>query len=85
MKNDENLDAKELLEVPLTRKIHAIPFVQIETDEGDFDLQLINEIGQLLFTSQNESRINLSEFSKGVYFLRIQTVDDSYIRKIVVK
>jgi len=29
MKNAENLDAKELLEVPLTRKIHAIPFVQI--------------------------------------------------------
>ncbi|MFT4668311.1 MAG: hypothetical protein ACI8YQ_001378 [Polaribacter sp.] len=55
---------------------------------GEKQLQLMDASGRLLHTqliSDDIGKINLSAYSSGIYFIRIDTTDGSYFDKIVKK
>lgn len=63
-------------------------FINIELNNYEnFTLSIINSSGQVLLkkqmTERQIERINISEFSKGVYFIKITGQDYSFIEKII--
>lgn len=53
------------------------------------NIEVLDPTGNLIFTSQtsteNTYQLNLSEFSKGSYFVRISTLKDSEIKKLIIQ
>lgn len=49
-------------------------------------LEVVNSLGQqikVVLTQSNQTQIDLSEFTKGVYFVKVYTEDNSSTHKIV--
>jgi hypothetical protein len=62
--------------------------INIELENETFKVELLNQIGQVVYTSKeasNKTNIDLSNFSKGLYFLKISTENKVYNKKIVLK
>ena len=58
--------------------------------KGNFEIQLINILGKVVFNntfSNNQNTIDLTEngLLKGTYFLKINTENDSYYSKVVLR
>jgi predicted esterase len=59
--------------------------VFIDTDLINYEVQVINLNGQVLFSDKNISKIDISEFSEGVYFIRIKNDDKVETIKLIIK
>lgn len=61
------------------------------TNKTDLIIELMNIQGQIIYrnnvkgVSIYKDQVNVSDFAKGIYFLRINTVDKVEIRKIVIQ
>lgn len=58
----------------------------IEVEANQFDFEITNAFGQVILSDANLSQmttIDLSQLSKGIYFVRIKSGNDSKIEKVV--
>ncbi len=51
---------------------------------GNYEIEVSSSNGQLLFTKKNNSQIDLSGFSNGVYFIKVNTEKGVVTKKIVL-
>ena len=70
-------------------KIYPIPangILTISGGEEEYHYVLYNSIGQQVFngSAQNEKQINVSSLSKGIYFLKLNTMTRSKTKKVVI-
>jgi hypothetical protein len=70
----------------------ASQFVEVKVDEGTevLSVQLLTMQGKLLITStnlsgDNEFRVNLSSIATGAYLIKVNTLSQQMIRKIIVQ
>ncbi len=69
-------------------KIYPNPttnIVHISSSKLIQSIQVYNQLGELVFTENNPSQINLSNFGKGVYFLRVTNIDGQISNQKVIK
>ncbi|MBI9037669.1 MAG: T9SS type A sorting domain-containing protein [Bacteroidales bacterium] len=65
----------------------ANEILNIESNEKIIDLKIYNGFGQIVFSSSpqnNKFNINTSEFTSGVYFVKIKTNSENIVREIAV-
>lgn len=65
----------------------ANDILNIESDENIVDLKIYNGYGQIVFSSSSQNnnlRINTSEFTAGVYFIKIKTDREYIVKEIAV-
>lgn len=58
--------------------------VKVQVDATQFDLQIMDITGNLVFSSSNVKEINLSSLSKGIYFVKVTQKSTSSIKKLVL-
>lgn len=61
-------------------------FIDIETTLADYALSVFDIMGKLIFTenvSQNKTRIDISNFSNGIYFLQLASGDKIISKKFI--
>lgn len=60
-----------------------------ESNSKAINIDMIDSIGKIIFsenyTNQNKVSVNLSQFSKGVYFVKITNDDKQQIEKLIVR
>jgi len=52
---------------------------------SDAEWKIYNVLGQLLLSGSNSNPINISHFSKGVYFIKLEIANKFYLQKFVKK
>ena len=57
----------------------------LESDNPEIIIQLYSVDGRLIYEQINGNAIDVSTFSKGIYFLKIKTGDSEQIKKIIKK
>ncbi|GAB5538117.1 MAG: hypothetical protein Salg2KO_02200 [Salibacteraceae bacterium] len=57
--------------------------VNITTDNQILEIRVLDQLGQLIFTS-SKNQLDLSKWSSGTYYLNIQTSDKVYHRKVIL-
>jgi hypothetical protein len=67
---------------PVSRQLNIQMFSNIESE-----LALVDMHGRLIFNSQfiNSTSINVSDFRKGMYFLRVDSGDKRFSQKVIVQ
>jgi len=62
-------------------------FFHIDGINGKVDIQILNATGQLIrvLTADQSIEINLSNFAKGIYYLKLVSENDIMIEKIIVE
>lgn len=78
-------------EIQIENNIFVFPnpsnnFIDIETTLTDYSLSVFDIMGKLIFTensSQNKTRINISNFSNGIYFLQLSSGDKIISKKFI--
>lgn len=84
------LDTKDVsLNSLETVKVYPNPskdFINIELPKGikDFQVEITDMNGRLMSSTQNETRINVSTLTNGVYLCNIKTNSQTAVRKIVI-
>lgn len=61
-------------------------YIDIETNLKDYSLSVFDIMGKLIFTdnvSQNKTRMDISNFSNGIYFLQLITGDKIISKKLI--
>jgi hypothetical protein len=58
--------------------------IYINTDAEDYEIQIINLNGQVLYSGKNVGRVDVSGFAKGIYFVRIKTDDKVETKKLII-
>lgn len=55
--------------------------------QGEYDFVITNDLGQVVMDSkgQNESTVDVSQFTTGVYFVRVLQGDEMYTAKVIKK
>lgn len=66
--------------------------IQLSGKAGNVSYVLLNYQGQVVYSSENfavdgryDTRIDLSAFAKGIYYLRLNSGETSSVRKVVVQ
>jgi hypothetical protein len=92
---DTSITKKEIVELKF--QIYPNPnngifnIVVETTNKTDLIIELMNIQGQIIYRNNvkgvfiYKDQVNVSDFAKGIYFLRINTVDKVEIRKIVIQ
>jgi len=65
----------------------------VKTDyEGEFTIQLVNASGSIIYTKnvsaigeENRIEVNIANYPKGIYFIRLYNKEESINRKIIIK
>jgi serine protease AprX len=52
---------------------------------SDTEWKIYNVLGQLMLSGSNSNPINISHFSKGVYFIKLEIANKFYLQKFVKK
>ena len=55
-------------------------FAQIE---NNYEAQIINTFGQTIIQTQNQNKIDVSQLSNGIYFIKIKERDNFYLHKFL--
>lgn len=58
---------------------------EIVMSENNFNIEILDVLGQIVLKSSNEKVIDISNFEPGTYLLRIHLSDNCIIKKLVVK
>lgn len=58
--------------------------IEIQIFQNEYDIELINIYGQIVFKAKNEKTIHLDEFSKGAYILKISGINFIGQQKIII-
>ena len=51
------------------------------------DIKIYNGFGQIVFSSSPQNKkfnVNISDFSSGVYFVKIKTIRENIVREIAI-
>lgn len=65
----------------------ANEIINIESNENIVDLKIYNGYGQIVFSGSPQNKkinINTSDFSSGVYFVKIKTIRENIVREIAI-
>ena len=57
--------------------------INISLAINDFDVEIINTLGETILMERNKKRINVSGFSKGIYFVKVNDGDKFYSQKFI--
>ncbi len=50
---------------------------------GNFEIEIINSVGQIILKVQNKIKIDISELNKGLYFISVKQGDRDYTQKLI--
>jgi len=74
-------------------KVYPVPaddfvFVEFPVKEANSNLQIINILGETVLTAtagKHKNKIDLSELSAGIYFIKMNQDNNTYIKQLIVK
>lgn len=55
--------------------------VALTNSKSDFEITIVNAIGQIILKIQNENKINISRISSGIYFIKITQENNLFTQK----
>jgi hypothetical protein len=61
-------------------------YIEIETDLKDYSISIFDVMGKLMLkekNSQNKTRIDISDFSIGIYFIQLQSGEKILNKKFI--
>ncbi|MBR9847429.1 MAG: T9SS type A sorting domain-containing protein [Algicola sp.] len=77
--NEYSLNKFKIYPNPTEGLLHIIPNGQVKL------IQLYNDLGQLVFSLNDKSTINMSELKRGIYFLKVSDDSEGFKVKKVIK
>ena len=68
--------------------VPAVDWLNINTDMSDYDIEIMNAAGVCVFSSERNNgntKVSVSNLSKGVYFLNMRNENSSITKRFIVK
>jgi hypothetical protein len=62
--------------------------VTLKGNVNNADIEIVNSLGQIIYTdllNSNKQTIDISAFSKGIYFMKLNFTDHTYFKKLVLQ